>query len=178
MNSNSLGARLRIARKGLEKSQDDMAAVCGVSREMWGKYERDAAMPGGEVLIKVALAGIDMNYILTGECAGGVKPAPTLTAEEETMLGYFRDASKEVRRAALGALLGASAPIGVAPSATPASKSKKTAASGTSMAARKRSSSTSTGEQVFHGQVGQALKVSGNLDQSGISFFSTKKGEK
>lgn len=112
VNSNSLGARLRTARKGLGKSQDDMAAACGVSREMWGKYERDAAMPGGEVLIKVALAGIDVNYILTGQRAGGVKPAPTLTAEEETMLGYFRDASKEVRRAALGALLGASAPVG------------------------------------------------------------------
>ncbi|WP_233573615.1 hypothetical protein [Acidovorax sp. 94] len=52
-----------------------------------------------------------MLYILTGQRAGGVKPAPTLTADEETMLNYFRDASKEVRRAALGALLGASGQV-------------------------------------------------------------------
>lgn len=32
---------------------------------------------------------------------------PALTAEEQTLLSYFRQASKEVRRAALGALLGA-----------------------------------------------------------------------
>ena len=34
-------------------------------------------------------------------------PPPSLTAEEQTLLDYFRDASKEVRRAALGALIGA-----------------------------------------------------------------------
>lgn len=79
VNLNSLGARLRSARKGLGKSQDDMAAACGVSREMWGKYERDAAMPGGEVLMKVALAGIDMNYILTGQHAGSTAPQPAST---------------------------------------------------------------------------------------------------
>lgn len=32
---------------------------------------------------------------------------PALTAEEQTLLSYFRKASREVRRAALGALLGA-----------------------------------------------------------------------
>lgn len=58
----------------------------------------------------IAAAGADVLYILTGSRAG---PAPlVLTAEELTLLDYFRDASKEVRRAALGALLGASAPAG------------------------------------------------------------------
>lgn len=66
MNFDSLGGRLREARKSLGKSQDEIAVFCGVSREMWGKYERSVAIPGGEVLAKVALAGADMLYILTG----------------------------------------------------------------------------------------------------------------
>ncbi len=34
-------------------------------------------------------------------------------------------------------------------------------------------------EQVFHGEVGQAIKVEGNLDQAGLSFFGkTKKSKK
>lgn len=105
MNIDSLGNRLREARKALGSSQDEMATACGVSREMWGKYERGAAMPGSEVLAKVAAAGADVLYILTGKSSEAAPMA--LTAEEQTMLSYFREASKEVRRAALGALLGA-----------------------------------------------------------------------
>jgi hypothetical protein len=51
-----------------------------------------------------------VRYILIGDRIG--PPPLVLTAEEQTMLDYFREASKEVRRAALGALLGASAPAG------------------------------------------------------------------
>lgn len=66
MNFDSLGSRLRTARKALPRKQDEMAAICGVSREMWGKYERGVAIPGGEVLAKVAATGVDVLYILTG----------------------------------------------------------------------------------------------------------------
>lgn len=56
----------------------------------------------------LAAADFDVMYVLTGKRSGSSTEA--LTAEEQTMLGYFREASKEVRRAALGALLGAAAP--------------------------------------------------------------------
>ncbi|MCW5288966.1 hypothetical protein D5041_07800 [Verminephrobacter aporrectodeae subsp. tuberculatae] len=45
--------------------------------------------------------GIDSQFVLTGQRGSG------LSAEEKLLLEYFRDASKEVRRAALGALVGA-----------------------------------------------------------------------
>lgn len=46
-----------------------------------------------------------MLYILTGEREG---PAPeVLTSEERVMLDYFRQASPQIRKAALGALLSA-----------------------------------------------------------------------
>lgn len=113
-----IGARLREVREALELSQTEFAQIAetagvpGATRQSQAKYEKGLAMPGAAYLAAIAAAGADVLYILTGQRAGGVKPAPTLTAEEETMLGYFRDASKEVRRAALGALLGASAPVG------------------------------------------------------------------
>lgn len=102
------GGRLKEARKGLSLSQSEAADLVGVTREHWGRCERGLAVPGGEVLAALATAGADVRYILTGERDGPVPLA--LTAEEQTMLDYFRQASKEVRRAALGALLGAAVP--------------------------------------------------------------------
>lgn len=104
-----ISTRLQEERKRLGLTQEAVAAQLGATKRSVINWEGGAALPGAEVLARYAAAGADVLYILTGQRAGGVKPAPTLTAEEETMLSYFRDASKEVRRAALGALLGASA---------------------------------------------------------------------
>ena len=102
--------RLKTERENLGLSQQALADRLGISLRSQQNYEKGDRNPDSAYLAAIAAAGADVLYILTGQHAGGVKPAPTLTAEEETMLGYFRDASKEVRRAALGALLGASAP--------------------------------------------------------------------
>ena len=50
--------------------------------------------------------GVDAQFVLTGERD---ESAPVLSAEEQTMLEYFRAASPAIRRAAMGALLGAPA---------------------------------------------------------------------
>lgn len=63
-------------------------------------------MLGGEGLAAFASAGADANYILTGQPSGMPK-SPALSAEETTLLEYFRAATPAVRRAAMGALLGA-----------------------------------------------------------------------
>lgn len=76
-----------------------MAALCGVSREMWGKYERDAAVPGGDVLVKIALAGVDVNHILTGQPSPSVPPAQELPRQEQEWLALYRNSSEEVRAA-------------------------------------------------------------------------------
>lgn len=101
--------RLREVREALGLSQQAIAERCGITARSQRNYESGERLPDAGYLAAIAAAGADVLYILTGQHAGGVKQAPALTAEEETMLGYFRDASKEVRRAALGALLGASA---------------------------------------------------------------------
>lgn len=90
-------------------SQEKFGALGGVKKLAQINYEKGERHPDSAYLAAIAAAGADVLYVLTGERDG---PAPvTLSAEEETMLAYFREASKEVRRAALGALLGASVPV-------------------------------------------------------------------
>lgn len=62
--------RLAEERKRMGLSQVEAGEVCGVSREMWGKYERGKAALGGEVLFHFAVAGADVQYILTGQRQG------------------------------------------------------------------------------------------------------------
>ena len=101
--------RLREERERLALSQQVLAEKCGVTARSQRNYESGERNPDSAYLAAIAAAGADVLYVLTGERDG---PAPvTLSAEEETMLAYFREASKEVRRAALGALLGASVPV-------------------------------------------------------------------
>ena len=101
--------RLREERERLGLSQEKFGALGGVKKLAQINYEKGERHPDSAYLAAIAAAGADVLYVLTGERDG---PAPvTLSAEEETMLAYFREASKEVRRAALGALLGASVPV-------------------------------------------------------------------
>lgn len=61
------GTRLREQRKKLRLKQAEAAAACLVSREMWGKYERGIATPGGPVLAAMSTIGIDIEYVLNGQ---------------------------------------------------------------------------------------------------------------
>lgn len=106
----SLADRFKSERERLALTQPRVAALTGVGKTTVINWEKGLSSPTALQLSALAEVGLDVLYVVTDQHAGGVKPAPTLTAEEETMLNYFRDASKEVRRAALGALLGASAP--------------------------------------------------------------------
>lgn len=98
VNNNSLfGLRISEERKTLGLSQAEAGEKCGVSREMWGKYERDKAVMGTEVLSKFAEAGADVVYILTG-----YKNAKALSRDEEILLNNYRhssDKNKDILKA-------------------------------------------------------------------------------
>lgn len=68
-------------------------------------WERGTASPNAAFLAKVAALGVDVQYVITG--SRDYTPPPPLSAEEQTVIGYWREASPETRRAALGALIGA-----------------------------------------------------------------------
>jgi transcriptional regulator with XRE-family HTH domain len=95
-------------RKRLGLSQAEAGALCGVSREMWGKYERGQASPGADVLQAFAAAGADIRYILTGHLVAAQPGRPYgLSPDEAALLDNYRHSSPEAQAAlrAMGAAL-------------------------------------------------------------------------
>lgn len=100
MNLSSLvGYRLLEERKARKLSQDAAGALAGVSREMWGRYER-GALPGSEVLLALAASGFDIGYILTGQRT----PKAVLSAEEASLLDNYNNATEQGKAAARAVL--------------------------------------------------------------------------
>ncbi len=62
---NGIGARLKLARKMAQLSQRALAERAGVSAMSISKYERNRAMPGSDVLLKLADAlGVPLEFFL------------------------------------------------------------------------------------------------------------------
>ncbi|MEG1971298.1 MAG: helix-turn-helix transcriptional regulator [Burkholderiaceae bacterium] len=98
--SSLIGQRVAEERKRLGLSQEQAGNVGGVSREMWGRYERGGGVMGTEVLARFATAGADALYILTGQRAAPAVPMsskPPLSADEAQIVDRYRKASKDGR---------------------------------------------------------------------------------
>lgn len=80
--------RLREVREQLKWSQQEVADKCGVSRVMWGKYESGASMPGSDVFIWLAMYGVDIYWVLTGQ-----SQHKGLSADERALIDAYRKAS-------------------------------------------------------------------------------------
>ncbi len=93
--------RLLQERKRLKLTQQDI--------EMWGRYERESAMPGADVLPALIAAGIDVQYLLTG-----AQNTVALADDERALLAQYRatDASGKTGMLCYGAAL----PMAGAPS--------------------------------------------------------------
>jgi len=105
---NTIGERLREERERLDFNQSAFGAIGGVAKRAQIHYEQGERSPDANYLAAVAKVGVDIRYVVTGDRKG---PTPVkLTEEEAAMLAYWREASKPVRRAALGALIGAAPP--------------------------------------------------------------------
>ena len=97
--------RLKEERLRLGLSQDEAAVLCGVSREMWGKYERGTGDPASSKLIAFGNAGADIVFIFTG-----IRAISTLDDNERLLLNYYRAAPDALKNAAMGVLLRAQTP--------------------------------------------------------------------
>jgi hypothetical protein len=89
-----------------------VAQICGVSREMWGKYERSKAAMGTEVLSRFTEAGADAVFILTGQ---RIVPVPSneqtrISRRESAMLDNYRACDEEDRKAIDRIALSAASP--------------------------------------------------------------------
>jgi transcriptional regulator with XRE-family HTH domain len=97
----NLGSRIAEERRDHKLSQQALAELCGVSREIWGRYERGLAMPGSEVLVHAAAAGIDVLYVLTGRRdvtrhASGAVDRPRLQSAIESVEEGLTEAKRKL----------------------------------------------------------------------------------
>lgn len=63
---NTLGQRLKLARKQLGLSQKAIAEEVGGKLRSWQEYEADKNIPGGLVITGLAKLGINSNWLLLG----------------------------------------------------------------------------------------------------------------
>ncbi|MDY3123669.1 MAG: helix-turn-helix transcriptional regulator [[Actinobacillus] rossii] len=97
MNLSSLfSVRLKNERIRLGLTQAEIASKCGISREMWGKYERGVALAGSEVLFSLASLGVDISYLFSGVQS---TPESTLTQKEQTLLEDYRESNEQGKEA-------------------------------------------------------------------------------
>ena len=95
MNLSSLfSVRLKNERIRLGFTQAEIASKCGVSREMWGKYERGVAFAGSEVLFSLVAIGVDVGYLFSGE-----KNTIGMTKEEASLIDDYRHMNEQGKAA-------------------------------------------------------------------------------
>ena len=92
--------RLREERKRLKLNQTQLAALAGTTKNSQLNYEKGNVCPNAEYLAAIAAAGVDVQYVLTGQRSA----EPVLTPEEKNLLDAWQNAPQAVRAAALAAL--------------------------------------------------------------------------
>lgn len=78
----TIAARLKSERKRLALTQAEMAKRCGISREIWCRYEQGNGLPGSEVLQAFLKAGGNVHFVLLD----GVHQPDRLNALEDQYL--------------------------------------------------------------------------------------------
>lgn len=171
MNQNSHGARLREQREKLDMTQAAMASRCGVSREMWGKYERGIAAPRGAALAAMKRLGIDIDYVLTGQTMKlrDVLSQVKLSSEIAARYG-MGDAEKAALQEEIFNALRAVAPASDEQQlldhyrqATEAVRPAILAAVAALAGAQTTQAKAIEARQTFHGEVGQVVQAEGDI---------------
>ena len=105
-----IGDRLTEEQRRLGLGQSEMAKLGCVSRKTQFNYETGVSYPSADYLARLASAGVDVLFVITGNRAmqqpsrallsqaeGDSKAA--LTVEERALVDNYRNASDEGRRA-------------------------------------------------------------------------------
>lgn len=93
--------RLKEERKRLKLTQPELSKIGGVTKKSQVVYESGkGAYPTAEYLEKIAAAGVDVQYLLTG-----IRSEMALTPEIRTLIQFYMDATPAIRKAALAVLV-------------------------------------------------------------------------
>src|ERR1700688_167647 len=95
----SFSMRLKQERRRLRMSQTDFAALGGVQTQAQLHYEKGSRRPNSDYLIAIAAAGIDVQYLITGQPA---QPATlALSTDEQRLVAGYRDLKAREKRGVL-----------------------------------------------------------------------------
>ncbi|MFP7634508.1 helix-turn-helix domain-containing protein [Pseudomonas veronii] len=91
----TISVRLKEERSRLKLSQTDLGAVGGVGKTTQINYEKGVGSPDATYLAAVALQGVDILYVVTGER----KPVPidSISADAAELLTVYEHVSDEDR---------------------------------------------------------------------------------
>lgn len=103
-----IGARLRAERERLGMTQEEFGGIGGVLKRALIRYEKGERMPDAAFLAAVAIQGVDVLYVLTGQRSGG---AVGVSAGDRVLLDNFHAAPAQVQ-AGIKTALGAFEPAG------------------------------------------------------------------
>lgn len=104
----SLGIRIRVARRRKHMTQADLAAALGVSRSAVGNWEgAGKTMPDASHLIGIAVAtGVSCDWLISGggepcsaNCGARRAPSTARNCIEQQVLLAFRHGPPRTRRA-------------------------------------------------------------------------------
>lgn len=100
----NIGERLKEERKRLKLTQEMLGGTLGVSKRSLIEWEKGDVFPNAEYLARIAAAGADVQYIVTG-----VRRLDNLSALEQALLTAAR-AAPELIGEALTVLLSGKKP--------------------------------------------------------------------
>lgn len=92
--------RLREERKRLKLSQTELATLAGTTKNSQLNYEKGKICPSATYLAAIAKAGVDVQYVLTGQRAA----APVLTPRQKALIDLYEAAPPSIQTAALAVL--------------------------------------------------------------------------
>lgn len=102
-----ISERLRAERVRLKLTQEEMAALGGLSKLAQLRYEKGERKPDSAFLATLADAGVDVLYVITGERSKPVPPQELLPPEDRELLERFHDLPKRMQTAIDDVLLSA-----------------------------------------------------------------------
>jgi transcriptional regulator with XRE-family HTH domain len=94
---NEIGKRIAEERQRLGLTQEDFASVAGVKRRAQSFYENGHRSPDTAYLARIAEAGADVAYILTGRRTAPTGPAAAQSMGPEGMAQTIHDEAGEYR---------------------------------------------------------------------------------